>query len=89
VHPFGSSHKKTSLCEALHWRAAMTGVRASWPDMGSSPERKGKGERRRSWGAAWGGKGGAMRGYRSGGSALLLLRLLSAATCCAAGEFCT
>jgi hypothetical protein len=54
--------KKTSLCEALHWRAAVTGVRAPWPDMGSSPERKGKGERRRSWGGGMGRERGCHEG---------------------------
>jgi hypothetical protein len=51
--------RKTSLCEALHGRAAIAGVGAPWPAMGSSPEGKGKWERRRrerghSQGAAWG-----------------------------------
>jgi hypothetical protein len=32
-----------SLVEALHGRAAMTGVRAPWPAMGTLSEREGRG----------------------------------------------
>jgi hypothetical protein len=55
VHLFWLSHE-----EKQPWlELSMGGVHGqSWRSMGSSPERKGMGERGRSWGArAWGGGG--------------------------------
>jgi hypothetical protein len=61
--------------------------------MVSAPEKKGKGERGRNWGGAWHGERegeGAPGGVVGEGAwPLLLLWLLSAATCYAAHEFCT
>jgi hypothetical protein len=61
--------RKTTLVTALHGRAAMAGVGAPWPSMGSSPERgeggKGRGEKQ---GGAWAASMVGRKGAPWGGS---------------------
>jgi hypothetical protein len=78
VHPFWLSHKKMSLVEALHPRAAMAGVGApSEAPWGTCQRGRGGRGRRGATGVQLGGAMGRGRvgggGVRHGDSALLLL----------------
>jgi hypothetical protein len=61
--------RKAALVEALHGRAAMTGVRAPWPTMGSSHERERRGVG--AWNAGSEEEGGAMGRRGAGGTGSL------------------
>jgi hypothetical protein len=62
VHQFWPSHKKMSLCEALHGRADIGRVGAPWSAMGKLAGEGGEGDGEEgegaqlgcSWGAPWG-----------------------------------
>jgi hypothetical protein len=70
--------RKTRLCEALHGRAAVAGVRASWDDHGElAGEERGRGRGERRGGTAW-GRHGEREGCRGCSLAATAARLLSA-----------
>jgi hypothetical protein len=62
IHPFWLSHEENRAWLRLSMGAAIAGVRAPWPTMGSSPERERKGKRVEGQGAHGGfGRGGRGR----------------------------